>query len=598
MCGICGVLRLDRHGARVAEDELERSRHVMAARGPDGSGLWISPRGDMGLGHRRLAIIDLSDAGAQPMLSADGRLAIVFNGEIYNHRELRAELETGGFRFRSKSDTEVLLALYQREGPGLLRKLRGMYAFGIWDDSERRLFLARDPYGIKPLYYSAHGGVLRFASQVKALEAGGAIPLTVDPAGLVGFLLWGSVPEPHTLRREILALPAGHFLEIFDGRVGRPQAHYRLGDGPAPAQSDVVAALEDSVRAHLVSDVPVGIFLSAGLDSAMLAAIMRRHLSEPPLAFTLAFDEFTNTPLDEGPGAAAVAKALGLHHVEKRVGRSELGGLWAQSLAAMDQPSIDGFNVFLVSHYAREAGLKVVLSGLGGDEVFGSYPSFRDVPGWRRWAKLGRAVPGLGAVWPALARGVVSRWPKAAGFLRYCGTLAGAYYLRRGLFLPDEIPAVVGRSVAEEGLAAYDPVADVAKALEGRRVPDEWTAVHLMESGQYLRNQLLRDADWASMAHSLELRVPFVDTSLLAALSAARFEPAKSGGKAALSRDLTREIPERLLRRPKSGFMVPGPDSSGEKGATPVWGRQARRLAVEVLGAFGFEPCPTKVLHL
>jgi asparagine synthase (glutamine-hydrolysing) len=590
MCGIAGILGLDSEKCPLDFAELVRIRDAMAMRGPDGSGLWVSQRGNVGLAHRRLAIIDLSDAGAQPMLSADGRFAIVFNGEIYNHRELRAELEAEGFRFRSKSDTEVLLALYEREGSGLLRRLRGMYALGIWDDRERRLFLARDPYGIKPLYYSTHGGVLRFASQVKALEAGGTIPAAVDPAGLVGFLLWGSVPEPFTLRREVRALPAGHFLEIVDGRVGRQQAHHRLGEGAVSDEPDVVAALDASVRAHLVSDVPVGIFLSAGLDSAILATLMRRHLAEPPLAFTLSFDEFLDTPLDEAPGAAALARSLGLSHVEKRVSRSELEVLWANSLEAMDQPSIDGFNVFMVSHYARKAGLKVVLSGLGGDELFGSYPSFRDVPAWRERAKFGRAVPGLSLAWGRAASFLGARWPKAPGFLRHGETLPGAYFLRRGLFLPEEITRMIDPQLVEQGFSAYDAKIDAAKTLYDRDIPDDWTAIQLMESTQYLRNQLLRDADWASMANSLELRVPFVDADLHRSFWRARFEPARTFGKAAIARLAAPEIPEDLRRRPKSGFMVPWAGRAlGPKPESSAWGRNSRKAAVEVLRLFGVD---------
>jgi asparagine synthase (glutamine-hydrolysing) len=588
MCGINGVVRLDRQGAPVSRAEVERVRDAMAARGPDGVGLFLSPGGEVGLGHRRLAIIDLSDAGAQPMRSADGRYAIVLNGEIYNHAELRAEREASGERFRSRSDTEVLLSLYAAHGESCLPKLRGMYAFAVWDEQERRLFLARDPYGIKPLYYSSHAGVFRFASQVKALESVAALPSTVDPAGLAGFLSWGTVPEPFTLRREIRALPAGHFLEVVAGEVGRPVCHHRLGDGPRGDTADLAAALADSVRAHLVSDVPVGIFLSAGLDSTVLAALMRRERAAPPLAFTLAFQEFEGSPLDEAPGAAACASALGLAHHVRRIGRDELRELWTGSLAAMDQPSIDGFNVYLVSHFAREAGLKVVLSGVGGDELFGGYPSVRQVPAWRSLARLGRRIPGIERVWERTAGLLSARRPKAAGWLRHADTLSGAYFLRRGLFLPEEVAALMGPARAEEGLSAYDPKVDAAKALQDRDASDDWAAVHLLESTQYLRNQLLRDADWASMAHSLELRVPFVDAELQRAFASAGFEPARSGGKAAIARLAAPELPADLLQRPKSGFVVPHPDGPAPLAKTPR-GLQARSLAIESLRAFGVE---------
>src|SRR5215210_5186790 len=221
MCGINGILRLSEAAPPIDRDELLRTRDAMTARGPDGCGAWVSADGRAALASRRLAILDLSEAGAQPMASEDGRFSIVINGEIYNFLELRRGLEAAGVRFRSRSDTEVVLALYAREGAAMLSRLRGMYGLAIWDDREKTLLLARDPLGIKPLYGSSEGGCLRFASQVKALEAGGAVSRQVDPAGLAGFLLWGSVPEPLTIRKAVQALPAGHYLVAEQiGRIG------------------------------------------------------------------------------------------------------------------------------------------------------------------------------------------------------------------------------------------------------------------------------------------------------------------------------------------------------------------------------------------
>ena len=257
----------------------------------------------------------------------------------------------------------------------MLRRLRGMYAFAIWDDRQRRLLLARDPYGIKPLYYSVSGGscALRRRSRLfRGAEVSGA-PLN-QRAWLASS--FGRGTEPWTVWREIRALPAGHLLDVVQGRVGQPQSHSELGDAASEGPADVVAALEDSVRAHLVADVPVGVFLSAGLDSALVAALMKRNLEDATSSLHPAFDELRGTPFDEAPGAIAMARALGLRHLELRVSKAELGVLWLQALKAMDQPSVDGFNTFLVSHYASRAGLKVVMSGLGGDELFGSYPSF------------------------------------------------------------------------------------------------------------------------------------------------------------------------------------------------------------------------------
>ncbi|MBW8873605.1 MAG: asparagine synthase (glutamine-hydrolyzing) [Acidobacteria bacterium] len=584
MCGINGILRLTDAAPAIDRDELLRTRDAMSARGPDGAGAWISGDGRVALASRRLAILDLSEAGAQPMASADGRFQVVLNGEIYNFAELRRELEAEGVRFRSHSDTEVVLALYARQGAAMLGRLRGMYGLAIWDDREKSLLLARDPLGIKPLYLAEERGCLRFASQVKALEAGGAVSRQVDPAGLAGFLLWGSVPEPLTIRQAVRALPAGHHLRVRDGVIGDPIPYETAAVEPLSPE----AAVEDAVVAHLVSDVPVAVFLSAGLDSGLIAALARRHLPEPPATFTLSFDVLAGTPRDEAPLAAEVARTLGTRHIEHRVGRADFPGLWRDTLAAMDQPSIDGFNTFMVSRAAHEAGLKVVLSGLGGDEVFGSYPSFADVPRLEKTARRAARVPGLAAAWPALARLAPGR-PKLAGLLRYGHTLPGAYFLRRGLFLPEELPGLMGRDAAAAGLAVYDPVTDAARALAAAngRAGDPWVAVHELETARYLRNQLLRDSDWAAMASSVELRVPFVDAWLRRRLAVHGFEPARGRGKAELVRRAAPELPAALFTREKMGFYVPVMEwLQPEKAGAPL-GDQSRRLALRVLGELG-----------
>lgn len=581
MCGINGIVRLRDEAPPIDRDELLRTRDAMTARGPDGAGAWISADGRMALASRRLAILDLSETGSQPMSSEDGRFHAVLNGEIYNFRELRRELEAAGVRLRSSGDTAVVLALYAREGAALLGRLRGMYALAIWDERENSLLLARDPLGIKPLYLAEEGGCLRFASQVKALEAGGAISKEIDLAGLAGFLLWGSVPEPLTVRKTVRALPAGHHLLVRDGVIGDPIPHSPAAVEPLAPE----AAVEDSVVAHLVSDVPVAVFLSAGLDSGLIAALARRHLPEPPATFTLSFDELAGTPRDEAPLAAAVARTLGTRHVERRMGRADFAALWRDALAAMDQPSIDGFNTFVVSRAAHEAGLKVVLSGLGGDEIFGSYPSFTDVP---RLERAARRAAWMGPLWPPLARTFSPDRPKLAGLVRYGRSLPGAYFLRRGLYLPEELPGLMGRDAAEEGLRRYDPVTDAARALAAGN-GDAWTAVHRLETARYMRNQLLRDSDWASMASSVELRVPLVDAWLRARLAASGFEPARGEGKAALVRRIAPELPAALFTRPKSGFYIPVMEWMQPGAAGASLGEQSRRLALRVLEESGVE---------
>ena len=364
------------------------------------------------------------------MISEDGRFVIVFNGEIYNYRELRCALETRGIRFRTTSDTEVLLHLYARHRAEMVHRLRGMFAFAIWDEERRGLFLARDPYGIKPLYTANDGWTFRFASQVKALLAGGQIARELEPAGLVGFYLFGSVPEPFTLYRDIRAVPAGHTQWVDAGGPREPEPFANLAAilaagaesaAPRAGLPELVrTAVLDSVRAHLLSDVEVGLFLSAGVDSGTLLGLMRDAGQREIRAITLAFDEFRGTEEDEVPLAAQVAERYQARHIVRHVDEREFRDDLPTILEAMDQPSIDGINTWFIAKAAREAGLKVALSGLGGDELLAGYPSFTDLPRWRRRLGPLAAVPGvgrvarmlIGAFAPGLAASHVPRcWP-------------------------------------------------------------------------------------------------------------------------------------------------------------------------------------------
>lgn len=570
MCGIVGIFAYHHAANSVDREELLRIRDRMTARGPNGFGAWYSVDNRIGLGHRRLSILDLSERAAQPMVSIDGNLAITFNGEIYNYRQLRAGLEANGCTFRTQSDTEVLLQLYAEKGEAMVHDLRGMFAFGLWDVAKGALLLARDPYGIKPLYYSDNGWTVRFGSQVKALLAGGRISRDPEPAGIVGFQLFGSVPEPFTLYREVRALPAGH-LQWVDGtgpREPKPFANLAaiLAAGalnPAPAvelpERVRVAAL-DSVRAHLVADVEVGAFLSAGVDSGALLGLMRDAGQREIRAITLAFEEFRDTDEDEAPLAARVAKRYGARHIVRRVSEREFVDDLPAILDAMDQPSIDGVNTWFVSKAAKEAGLKVAISGLGGDELLAGYPSFITLPRWRRRYGYIAAVPGLGRLARALIRHVAPGYararPKVLGLLEHADSWAGAYLLQRGLFLPHELNKIMDPDLAREGLRRLKPMRRLAKSL----VPDPGSAVArvcALESAHYMRNQLLRDADWAGMAHGLEIRVPLVDVVLLKSLAPAIAGLVPGAGKAALAKAPTMPIPDEIVMREKTGFAVP-----------------------------------------
>jgi len=570
MCGIAGIHAYLDVAPRVDRGELVRMNNRMVARGPDGSGLWVNNEGRVGFGHVRLAIIDLSEGGAQPMHASDGRLTITFNGEIYNYRELRAELQGRGRVFRSGSDTEVLLQLYAEYGAAMVGRLRGMFAFGLWDADRRTLLLARDPLGVKPLYWADDGWTLRFASQAKALLAGGAVARDPDPAGIVGFHLFGSVPEPFTVWRSIQSLPAGTMLTVDATGPGVPQRYYDVAAAlseraaaaaaPADSRTSVAEAVRDSVRHHLVADVPVAVFLSAGIDSGALLGTMAGLGVRDITAVTLGFREFEGMALDEAPLAAEVAARYGARHIVRTVDRAEFERDLPAMMDAMDLPTVDGINTWFVAKAAHEAGIKVALSGLGADECFGGYPSFSDVPRSVRWLRPVSWLPGLGALarW-GLSRAIAAGLrlhPKTAGVLQYGGTWAGAYLLRRGIYMPWELEDLLDPALVREGLRRLAPLSRIAAALEAGRSLGDFDRVATLETSLYMRNQLLRDADWAGMAHGVEIRVPFVDPFFLAALPPG---PVLAGmnAKDAIAGVPDPPLPDSVRHRRKTGFSTP-----------------------------------------
>ena len=452
MCAIAGAFRF---GSDARADDVTivgRLSELQRRRGPDGDGLWSSADGRVAFGHRRLAIIDTGPLGAQPMSEKSGRWTVTFNGEIYNYRALRHELEQLGCVFLTNSDTEVLLNAVARWGEAGLRKLRGMYAFALWDGHECELWLGRDPYGIKPLYVAQCDGTLWFASQARALARVAPVDIGRDAAALAGFYLWGHVPEPFTWWSGIRAFPPGHLQRVRVGATPGPARAFAkveeayLASTAQPVGGDELRGLlHDSVRHHLVADVPVGVFLSAGIDSNVVAALAAEQNSRLRTV-TLAFDEYAGTDMDEAPLAEEAARILGSDHTTIRIGRGEFEALLDDFLAVMDQPSIDGLNTYLISHAAAGLGLKVVLSGLGGDELFGGYPSFRDVPQLARWGRRLSWFQPLGDVVQRTLRAIALPGvpPKTAGLISHSSDLTKAYLLRRALYLEDELSSVAG----------------------------------------------------------------------------------------------------------------------------------------------------------
>ena len=521
-------------------------------RGPDDEGNWRSASGEASFAHTRLSIIDLSGAAHQPMRAGDGRFTIVFNGEIYNFAALRQALESTGAQFSSRSDTEVIIRAYEVHGPACVSMLRGMFAFALWDERERTCLLARDRFGIKPLYYRADANGLVFASEVRALLASGLVAKDLDAEGVYGYFRSGSVPEPNTLLRDVRCLEAGQFAVWQGGRL-LPQRYWQLGFSPESIEaSDAVAAtraaLLDSVEHHFVSDVPVGIFLSGGIDSTALVALARATGRSDLHTFSIAFPGSSG---DEGGIARRTAAHFGTHHDEWPMTAAEGKELFGRFLGVLDQPSIDGFNTYAVSKLAHEHGMKVVLSGVGGDELFGGYKSFRDVPRLARWnrrlAALGPIRSGISA---ALRHGRPPQWRRLGDMLRRPPDLESAYAALRGIFTPDEANVLARKYT---GGTADPLLEDRPGACDNA---DEQDVVSCLEVTRYMRNQLLRDADVASMAWGLELRVPYLDSGLAEALeripAAIRLRPGKR-----LLLEAVPEVPEWVASQPKRGFLFP-----------------------------------------
>jgi len=540
----------------------------MRARGPDAKGSWIGDDGLAAMGHRRLAVVDLDTRSNQPMVSADGCHVIVFNGEIYNFRSLRAELEGEGETFGTTGDTEVLLKLYARHGAAMMPMLRGMFAFAIWDVPGQSLFCARDPYGIKPLYVGRFDSGWLVASAVKAILATSLVSKAPSAAGRAGFWLMGSVPEPHTWFRDIESVPAGSWMRISPEGAERPVRYWDIGDAwrNAPDVRESESRLRDIVRQtvtesvdfHLVSDVPIGVFLSGGVDSGTIAGLMRAAHDGDILSATVAFDEFVGQTNDEAPRAKILADAYGIRAHVRRVARQEFQADLPAILDAMDQPSIDGVNTWFAAKATAELGLKVAVSGIGGDEIFFGYPGFRQIPALVRTWRVLRRFPGMrlfaesACRWRA-SRSGIAKW----GLLpNHADSLQGAYYLRRGLFTPDDLPRLMGKDLAREAGNDASPESIVAEGV-GELAGRAELAVGQMESMLYLRNQLLRDSDWASMAHSLELRTPLVDAWLLREMLPALGPLSKIDAKRILAAAPEPPVPASIVERPKTGFGLP-----------------------------------------
>jgi asparagine synthase (glutamine-hydrolysing) len=588
MCGIVGIIGLR---ASVPAELLERAARSLAHRGPDDSGTvilhdFVGQQADqeieIGLGNRRLAILDLSPLGHQPMNDPATGNWIVYNGEVYNFREVREKLAQAGLRFSSLSDTEVILKAYAHWGEKCLQEFRGMFAFAIWDAQRHQLFVARDPMGIKPLYYFQSNQYFIFSSEVRTLLGTGLIPRAINSAGLINYLTFGSVYDPNTLVKGVRAIPPGHFLTWRDGHATLAEYWDPIAPGQNAAddraatrgecEEQIAAMLDECVRMQLASDVPVGVFLSGGIDSSSLVGILDRNEVRPS-TFSIVFQE---ADYSEAKYSRTIAERFGTDHHEITVSQSDFFSAINPGIRAMDQPTIDGINTYFVSERTRAAGVKVALSGLGGDEIFAGYSSFRTVPRMEKFADSWRHMP---AVTRSLSADIFAALTspsdqnrKLRSLVHDGGRGTHPYFLARMLFTPEMQNELLRTANIDCGAfsCAERPLAEAVCRAQNL---DPINRVSYLEARCYMLNTLLRDADCMSMAHGLEIRVPLIDHQLVGKVLAlpGPWKLDKRTPKPLLVHALHGELPDEIIHRPKRGFTMP----------FEHWLRDAMRPAME-----------------
>ena len=577
MCGIAGLIgRVDANN-RAA---LKSMSDAMSHRGPDGEGFWDAHADDSGWGvmlaHRRLSIIDLSNAAAQPMIDPVTGNALVQNGEIYNYVDLRSRLSAAGQSFQSTGDTAVMLRALSIDGRKAIDTFRGMFAFAFWNVNERSLLIGRDPLGIKPLYIAQNNEPgafwsLAFASEVRAILASGLIGTPKLNSAAAASIVWnGYLVAPNTAVRQIESLLPGE-LRIYDKRgTETSREAYRTKVAPerggAIDENELAQVLQESVRVHLVSDVPLGVFLSGGIDSSAVANLAQKAAGDQVNTFTLGFDE---AEYSEGAIARRVSEAIGTKHRELVLTEGQFISQLDAALDSLDQPTFDGLNSYYMSHAVREAGFKVALVGSGGDELFGGYTSFRDLPRFMRLTRPVRLVPD--SMRRAVGRTIASamqarsgtfppqtRWAKLPDMLEHCEDPLALYQLAYALFVPSTQRRLLGGNTAGE-LVDGLPAGMRARLLPGMRSREVLDAIGYLERNLFLGERLLRDTDATSMSASIEIRLPLVDRVLVENVErlagADRFNPI--GRKSMLRRIGLRGLDPALFDRPKSGFVLP-----------------------------------------
>ncbi|HKY22424.1 MAG TPA: asparagine synthase (glutamine-hydrolyzing) [Vicinamibacterales bacterium] len=568
---MCGIVGLFSYGGRADVDErvLAVMRDTMSHRGPDGAGLFVSPDRRLGLAHRRLSILDLSVNGAQPMATGDGRYLVVYNGEIYNFRELREGLEERGQRFSSSSDTEVILALYAREGSAMLKRLRGIFAMGIWDAVERRLWIARDPLGVKPVYYAVHHGQFVFASEIKAILALPGFSRDVDEPSLYHYLSFLASPAPQTLFRGIFKLEPGHTLTVEQDGTLRKDQYWDPFDGVSPerdtdAPERLLTLLRDAVECQMVSDVPFGVFLSGGIDSSANVALMAGLMNEPVQTFSIGFKG--QDAYNEFKFARMIAKQYGTNHHELELEVDDLLGFLPSLIHHQDEPIADPVcvPVYFVAKLAKSHGVTVCQVGEGSDELFCGYPYWANVLTAERWTRAVSAVPmPLRALAPATLRAFgygdtgkyeMVRRSAAGQMLFWGGAEAFTEAQKRRLLHPDLLDRL-------GAITSHDVVLDYRRQFDERapHADDALAWMTYLDLRFRLPELLLMRVDKMAMAASVEARVPFLDQELVRfALGVSSKRKLRDGRlKQLLKESVSDILPPAIIDRQKQGFQVP-----------------------------------------
>lgn len=554
MCGIAGIFGVADHGT------VKRMIDAMAHRGPDDEGIYLDKENHVALGHRRLSIIDPSPAGHQPMSYDNGRYWIVHNGEIYNFAEIRSELEKKGYPFSSSTDTEVILASYAEWGKACLHRFRGMFAFAVWDEYKRSLLLARDRFGIKPLYYSQSSDRFIFASEIKTMLASGLVSKKIDRQAVWDYLSLAAIPPPRTILAEVSALLPGHYIIIDESGICEHQYWDLAANSNDIASSyqwsyqeakrELRKILDETIKLHMISDVPVGAFLSGGIDSTAIVGLMSQHLNRPLKTYSVGFDG-QDSQHSELPWARIASKRFRTDHYEIIVSPKDVINEFDRFIESIDQPSGDGINTYFVSKAARE-GVTVVLSGLGGDELFGGYPHFLQFIRAQRFLPEGNKI--FRKVLQTIGSTLPSKWRRDLEFMcrspidRHASIRECYSEAKKSLLMSDNY---------KKGFHFDDISGFYLRYIRPTLTPVKSTTY--VETKGYMAHTLLRDSDATSMIHSLELRVPLVDHVLAEFVFQLpdEFKVSNKRTKIILIDAINDIVPKPIVQRSKKGFKLP-----------------------------------------